>query len=244
MTIWDVDHYTDEEKQAVVDSYPAHERKARSEGIPQLGSGRVYAIDEDRIKEPAIPIADTWKRICGLDFGGSDHPTAAVWIAHDEDADTYHLYDCYKQNVEAGTAPEQGGNAVIHAAAIKPRGEWIPVAWPHDGLQHDKGSGKEIRRQYADQGVNMLDEHATWEEGGYGVAAGVQLIIDLMETGRFKVAEHLEDWFTEFRLYHRKDGKIVKLNDDLLDATRYAIMMIREAKTQPKPRKIEFASAW
>ena len=29
----------------------------------------------------------------------------------------------------------------------------------------------------------------------------------------------LNDWFEEFRLYHRKDGKVVKEGDDLLAAT-------------------------
>jgi hypothetical protein len=27
---------------------------------------------------------------------------------------------------------------------------------------------------------------------------------------------HLHDWFEEFRLYHRKDGKVVKEGDDLM----------------------------
>jgi hypothetical protein len=31
----------------------------------------------------------------------------------------------------------------------------------------------------------------------------------------------------EFRLYHRKDGKVVKEYDDLLCASRYALMMKR-----------------
>ena len=42
---------------------------------------------------------------------------------------------------------------------------------------------------------------------------------------------HLHDWFEEFRLYHRKDGKVVKEGDDLMAATRYAIMMLRFAST-------------
>ena len=55
-----------------------------------------------------------------------------------------------------------------------------------------------------------------------------------METGRFKVFEHLNDWFEEFRLYHRKDGKVVKEGDDLMAATRYALMMLRFARTQQR----------
>ena len=51
-----------------------------------------------------------------------------------------------------------------------------------------------------------------------------------MQTGRFKVFRHLHDWFEEFRLYHRRDGKVVKERDDLMSATRYAVMMLRSAK--------------
>ncbi len=50
-----------------------------------------------------------------------------------------------------------------------------------------------------------------------------------METGRWKVFDHLTEWFEEFRLYHRKDGKIFKEYDDLICASRYAMMMLREA---------------
>ncbi|TIU05596.1 MAG: terminase, partial [Mesorhizobium sp.] len=40
-------------------------------------------------------------------------------------------------------------------------------------------------------------------------------------------------WFEEFRLYHRKDGQVVKLRDDLMAATRYGVMMLREAVVDP-----------
>jgi hypothetical protein len=52
-----------------------------------------------------------------------------------------------------------------------------------------------------------------------------------METGRFKVFREHNDWFDEYRLYHRREGKIFKENDDLLCATRYALMSIRHAST-------------
>jgi hypothetical protein len=41
-----------------------------------------------------------------------------------------------------------------------------------------------------------------------------------MKTGKFKVFNTLLDWFEEFRLFHRKDGKVVKEGDDLLAAKR------------------------
>jgi len=57
-------------------------------------------------------------------------------------------------------------------------------------------------------------------------------MLDRMKTGRFKVFKHLLDWFEEFRLYHRKNGLVVKEGDDLMAATRYALMMLRFARTE------------
>ena len=51
-------------------------------------------------------------------------------------------------------------------------------------------------------------------------------------TGRFKCFSNLNDWFEEFRMYHRKDGKIIKERDDLMSATRIAVMMQRYATTE------------
>lgn len=222
MTIADAEHYTDEQRAEIIASYPAHERKARANGIPTLGSGRVFPVDEDDIKVEAFSIPAHWPRIGGLDFGW-DHPFAASLLAWDRDADTIYVANSFGQRE---TTP------VVHAAALRPWGDWIPWAWPHDGLQHDKGSGEALASQYRAQGLNMLETMATFEEGGNGVEAGVSEMLDRMLTGRWKVFSHLEDWFAEFRLYHRKDGQIVKLNDDRLSASRYAMMMKRFASVQ------------
>jgi hypothetical protein len=66
--------------------------------------------------------------------------------------------------------------------------------------------------------------------------AGITEMLERMQTGRWKVFSYLEDWFGEFRLYHRKDGLIVKANDDRISAARYALMMKRFAARKPRPR--------
>jgi hypothetical protein len=227
MTIEDAGHYTEEQRAAIIASYPEHEREARVKGLPTMGSGRVFPINEDKITVEAFNIPREWARINGLDFGW-DHPFAAVSSAWDRDADVWYVTACYR---------ESKSTPVMHAASIKPWGDWIPCAWPHDGLQHDKGSGDQLASLYKDQGLNTLPERATFEDGGNGVEAGVIEMLDLMQTGRFKVFAHLKEWFDEFRLYHRKDGKIVKERDDLLSATRYAVMMKRFAEAEPTGRK-------
>lgn len=219
MTIDDAEHFTPEQRAEIIASYPAHERKARTRGIPVLGSGRVFPIDEDAIKVKAFELPDHWPQIGGLDFGW-DHPTAAVKLAWDRDSDCLYVVNSYGRREET---------PVIHAAALKPWGKELVWAWPHDGLQHDKGSGEELAAQYREQGLNMLPDRATFAGGDSGVEAGITEMLDRMRAGRWKVFEHLEDWFTEFRLYHRKDGLIVKLNDDRMSASRYAMMMKRFA---------------
>ena len=90
----------------------------------------------------------------------------------------------------------------------------------------------------------MLPERATFEDGGNGVEAGLMELLDRMQTGRFKVFRHLEDFWQEFRLYHRKDGKVVKEMDDLISAVRYAVMMKRFAVTKPRAQARRSGGSW
>lgn len=234
MTIYDAEHYTDEKRAAIIASYPAHEREARANGTPMLGSGIIFPVAESEIKCKPFSIPDHWPRIAGIDFGW-DHPTAGAWLAWDRDTDTVYLYDTHRKS-EA--TPD------VHSVTFRAKGSWIPVAWPHDGEQHDKGSGMALAQQYRDAGVNMLKNKATHapakgkEEGtgGNGVEAGIMDMLDRMQSGRFKVFEHLAEFFEEMRMYHREDGKIVKIDDDIISATRYAMMMLRFAKT-PEPKR-------
>ena len=235
MTIDDVEHYTAEDKARIIASYPQHEREARAKGIPTMGSGRVFPVSEDDIRCAPFAIPDWWGQVNGLDFGW-DHPFAAVGLAWDKDADCVYVGRTYRK---AQATP------IIHAAALREWGEWVPCAWPHDGYQHDKGSGDQLAEMYRKQHLNMMPEHATHIEGGFGTEAGVMDMLDRMQTGRWKVFSTLGDWFEEFRLYHRLDGKIVKERDDLMSASRIGLMMLRYADTQfPVRRQTDpYASA-
>jgi hypothetical protein len=232
MTIFDVDHYSPEDRQRIIESYPAHERDARAKGIPILGSGRVFPIEEEALKVKSLAIPSHWARLISIDFGW-DHPFAATALAWDRDADVVYVTACYRQ---------RESTPAIHADVIRGWGTWIPVAWPHDGYQHDKGSGQQLSAIYKSKGLNMLPEKAEHAEGGYGVEAGITEMLERMQTGRLKVFDHLSDWFEEFRLYHREKGQIVKEHDDLMSATRIGIMMLREAKTKPTAVKLDYSN--
>lgn len=229
MGINDVGHYTEEDRANILAKYPLHERDARAHGIPQFGSGLIYNVPEESITIAPFPIPPHWKVIGGLDFGW-DHPTGAVKVALDCDTDTIYVTAEFRESKHT---------PVMTAGAVRGWGPRMPWAWPHDGLQHDKGSGEELASLYRDQGLNMLPEKSTFEDGGYGVEAGIMDILDRMTGGRLKIFSTCVEVFEEIRTYHRKNGKIVKTQDDLLCAIRYAIMMLRYAKyakDKPTPR--------
>ena len=222
----DAPHLTKEIKEQLLAVYNEHERDMRSKGIPLFGSGPVFMVPEADLVVEDFEIPDYWPMIAGIDFG-YDHPTAVVWLRWDRDADTVYVVDTYSQRKSTAT---------IHASAINARAG-CPVAWPHDGMQHEKGSGVTLADQYRGHGVNMLPVHFTNPispgepgKGNYKIEPGINAMHEAMQEGRFKVFRTCKEWFDEYRLYHREEGKIVALGDDIMSATRYAFQSLRFAE--------------
>lgn len=216
-------HYTKDQKEQIINSYSEHERNARAFGEPFLGSGKVFNIPEEEIRCSPFEIPPHFRRLGGLDFGWGDHPTAGAFIAYDSEADIIYLYDGYRSK-ETGIA--------THASALRNRSRGkIRFSWPHDGLQKDKSSGVQIAQIYRNEGLDLISEHAQFPgERGMGLEAGIFEMEGRFKTGRLKVFSTVEPFFEEYRGFHRLDGQIVKVRDDLISALRYAIMMLRYAE--------------
>ena len=224
----DAPHLSKHDRDRLAASYRDHERDARTKGIPMMGEGAVFPVSDDKIKVDPFKVPDHWARLKGCDFG-IDHPAAGVEIAWDRDQDIVYVIDGYRKKDET---------AAYHAAWFNKSNKYVPVAWPHDGMNREKSGGKTLAQHYRDHGVNMLSKSARYprasgEETDKGGPQPVEPIVDevleRMATDRFKVFATLPDWFEEKRSYHRKDGRIVDRRDDLLKATFYAVMMKRYA---------------
>jgi phage terminase large subunit-like protein len=219
--IYDVGHLDDEEKVAVIESYPAHERDARARGYPMLGEGKVFAIPQEAFECKHFDIPSHFRQLAGIDFGYGDHPFAAVRCALDPDTDI--LYVC-------NTHKDRDPKPPMHVAAVKSWGDGLIFHWPHDGHRQwgDSGPVAEVYRQ---AGLKIWREHSTFREGGYSPEAAVTHVLSRMQTGRLKIFGHLDDLFQEIATYHRKDGKLVQKKDDILSALFKCIMMLRFART-------------
>jgi len=216
----DAPHLSEDIKESLLDSFPVHQRDMRTKGTPMLGHGRIYDLSESFITCDSFEIPKHFYVINGVDFGW-DHPQSHVQLVWDRDQGIFYVTRALKMRQ---TSPAEAWGSVKQWA------KGIPTSWPLDGLQTEKGSGKQQKEYYEEAGFEMLYERATWEDGSNGVEAGLYEIRDLMRKGKFKIFSGLRDVFDEILQYHRDDkGKIVKVRDDLLDAIRYAYMMKRES---------------
>lgn len=219
----DCAHLSEDQKRDMLSKYPVYQRDMRSKGIPLMGAGLIYEIDENEVKCPPFEIPEHWEIINGMDFG-YDHPQAFIQLAIDRDSGIFYVVKSWKKSK---TYPHDAWEVV------KQWGEDVPVAWPQDGLQ-TRENGKEKRDLYIEAGFNLLDDHATFEGGGVSVELGLMKINNLFHLGLLKIFSTEFEVFDEIRDYHKvakPDGtsKIIKIKDDLLDAIRYAFMMNRYA---------------
>lgn len=215
MCSWEeVPHLSEDEKQRLRDSTPAYQLKAREHGVPELGEGVVYPIDPDEFTVAPFEIPRHYWQAYGFDTGWNW--SAVVLGAHDRDTDTMYLTHALKvgQKEPAVVAASVKGMAPWQLGAIDPSAKGAGKAI----------DGKGVMAKYQGLGLNLL-------EAENAVEAGILEVYNRLTTGRLKVFSTLVDWFQEFRLYRRAANRtptgmtvrIVKINDHLMDASRYLV---------------------
>lgn len=216
----DVPHLSAQDKDEMFAKLAPHQRDARTKGIPSLGSGAIYPVEESEIIIPDFQLPDFWPRSYAMDVGWNR--TAAVWGAIDRDSDVGYLYaEHYRGNAEPS----------IHSDAIKARGIWIPGAIDPAARGRSQKDGETLLQNYTDLGLELT-------KANNAVESGIYETWQRMSTGRLKVFKSLLNWASEYRQYRRDEkGRIVKQNDHLMDTTRYWVMSGMDlARTKPSSK--------
>jgi phage terminase large subunit-like protein len=218
MAGWDdVPHLTEADKKRMMDETAPHLKDARSKGIPSLGAGAIYPVPESDFVVDDMPILPHWRSAYALDVGWNR--TAAIWGATDTSTGITYLYsEHYRGEAEPA----------IHAASIRARGIWIPGCIDPAARGRSQKDGENLMQNYVDLGLELVKADNEVESGIYDVWTG-------LSTGTLKVFKSLQKWLMEYRMYRRDDkGRIVKVNDHLMDATRYLRTTgMKHAITQP-----------
>jgi len=89
MTLDDAAHYSAEDKARIAAQYPEHERDTRTKGIPAMGSGRVFLVDEEKLLVDPFECPRHWVRLGGIDFGWT-HFAAFCECWWDRDLDIFY----------------------------------------------------------------------------------------------------------------------------------------------------------
>lgn len=230
----DVPHLTDKAKQAILANVPEHEHEARATGAPILGSGAVYSVPLKDVVCKPFDLPKHWPRVYGLDVGWNC--TACVWGAHDTENDVVYLYsEHYRGKVEP----------LIHATAIKARGEWIPGVIDKASKQEAQNASGDLFSEYRKLGLDIVTTSAKGNE--HLLESGLMQVSTRLITGRLRVFDTMLNWKDEYSTYHRKDGVIPKGQDDhAMDATRYLIVYglkrarVRVETYDPSPSAMTF----
>ena len=200
----DVPHITKEQKDRMLASILPHQRDARSKGIPILGAGAIYPVAESEITVEPFAIPPHWPRGYAMDVGWNR--TAVLWFALDRESDTLYAYSEYYAGQQ---------ESVIHAQAVKSRGDWIMGCIDPASRGRSQHDGDQLYTQYINLGLRLIFADNSVEAGIYDVWSR-------LTTGRLKIFSTCKNFFYEYRLYRRDDkGKVVKKDDHLMDVMRY-----------------------
>lgn len=195
---------TTEVKSRLLADTPEHLRKARSEGIPAMGSGNVYTTPIEDILVDPFAIPESWPRMYALDVGWNR--TACIWAALDPATDTVYLYDEHYRGQQ---------EPYFHAHAIKSRGEWVPGVIDPASRGRSQVDGKRLFQDYKELGLDLRTAKNESE-------SGILAIQQRLTFGKLRVYKTLVNWQKEYMLYSRdKHGRPIQRDDHLMDATRY-----------------------
>lgn len=221
MATWDdVPHLSDKDKEELWASIPPFQRDARSKGVPQLGAGAIYPVPESDIVIKGFEIGSDWPRCFGLDVGWNR--TAAVWLAQEPETGIWYAYsEHYRGQAEP----------ILHAEAIKSRGDWIPGVIDPASHGRSQNDGTRLIDVYRGVGIDLMP-------ADNAVESGIYRVWELLSSGRLKIFESCVNLLNEYRVYRRDEkGRIVKDNDHAMDALRYAVMTGRDVAKQPVRRR-------
>ena len=204
---WDDAPWLPEDKKAdLLRATPPHLRDSVSKGIPTAGVGNVYPLAWEDITCEPFEIPRHFRRWYAMDVGWNF--TAAIWGAIDPNTKDIFVYKEYKETKK---------EPVLHAQAIMGGDPWIPGCIDPAADNRSQADGISMMRTYQGCGLKLV-------RAKNNVESGIEVVWEALSTGKCKIFKNLSSLRAELVTYARdQEGRIIKKNDHLCDATRYLL---------------------
>lgn len=205
-------------KEQIRNSTPPHLRATVEFGTFAVGEGSIYPIPTEDIvirTQDTFKIPDHWRFIYGLDVGWNI--TAGAFLAQNPDTGVWYLFDEYYGRKQLPP---------VHADRIKTiAGDWMVGAIDPASKGTSGSDGEQLLMHYRKLGLKL-------RPADNAVETGITKVWSLLAAGKLKIFPHCHNFLNEYVLYRREKDKIVKVDDHLMDALRYAIMEEKHARVK------------
>ena len=203
---------------------PLWMQESRLYGRSGSGEGRIFAFSRDDYVIDPFEVEPHWPRIGGLDVG-LEHGTSAValaleYINRNEPPTVY----VYREYLRSGNLPG------VHSAALR---AWGDIEFKIDTSSHRRSptDGKRVFDMFREDGLDIADAIT---KGG-SVFESIHMINEMIAEKRlfiFSTCRELIKQMGAYRMVKAKNGamKVTERHDDTIDALRYAIMALDQAR--------------
>lgn len=161
----------------------------------------------------------------GIDFGVS-HPTACIWLAQDLDDNIYIFDELEESNMTLSNIVDK-----INQKSLGYDFEYTvrDSASAREGMEVDKLWLRTVPADKLTKWVNDMSNRRS----------GILLINDLFNKGKLLISDKCTRLIRELETHYykegwKKDGEVNKEGDDLLDALRYVIFLIKKNNSRTK----------
>lgn len=197
------------------------EKVARKEGKHVALHGLIYAdFKKDRHVTPQRPIPENVNVVVGID-PGMRHPAAVVWVYLTPD-DTMVIFEAQRFSGMSAAQVCKRISEINEAYGVHP----LYYVIDPNARNKEHQTGRSLQMEYADNGIVTI-------AGQNAVTAGINRVRERFQKDTLFVQANCVEMIDELQKYRWKapprSGEAtreapVKLEDDLVDALRYAVM--------------------
>lgn len=231
-----------ETRQQLERDYLPHEREARIAGIPVMGQGAVFQIQN----WPTYKTGDfdfknmnDISRIIALDLGLVNDKTVVSLMYHNRKTGDMWLHS---QIVVKGIEEANPMNYINHL--VRPEVFGCPIVLPADASTKGRYTmnSQSIRELFEEYQLNVIDKPVMNPKNSEGKITnhksyGVNIMRQMLELGSLKVNENCVEFLREAKNYYVDEKGRFSDPDDCIDSARYALLGCLNGWDEPDDNK-------